>query len=389
MQTKSPYLLVSLVAMLLLQGWAVAANPYSDFSKLGAGFYGTDGNGEIPENLDSVRIGLTTSLTTSAGKQMLAAVTLAIEEANAQGGYRGKPYELMVRADDGPWGTASKKIVELIYEENVWAILGSLDGKRAHLAELIAAKAWIPIVTPTARDRSIDYANVPWMFRCMPDDGRQAEMLLRYAKAQGYQKVMVLSEGEREARRGVERLRQAAQHMRYPISQWLEYSTYAPLDILPHLRKSSFDTLIVWGTPDTLLILLPDLRRAVPGIPILSSSEATFIPAARLGEILDGLVVTAPYDLSRPSPKLRAFQQEFEAATSEFASPIAVFSYDAMRMLIGAIGIAGLNRVQIRDALNNLRFDGLTGEIHFDNLGGNPTSPVLLTLQVDQWRRIN
>jgi ABC-type branched-subunit amino acid transport system substrate-binding protein len=70
-------------------------------------------------------------------------------------------------------------------------------------------------------------------------------------------------------------------------------------------------------------------------------------------------------------------------------SPIALYSYDAARLVIRAIETAGLNRMRIRDELTRISFDGLTGKIQFNSLRGNISEPVLMSLKDGRWQRLN
>ncbi|MBD3856793.1 MAG: ABC transporter substrate-binding protein [Acidobacteria bacterium] len=114
-----------------------------------------------PEHVDSVKIGFlgpieaTVSVATGGasheeplGRKMLQGAQLAIEHANARGGYRGSktPYELVVRNDNGLWGASGNEIVHLAYRENVWAILGTIDGANSHIAIRVALKAEVPMM---------------------------------------------------------------------------------------------------------------------------------------------------------------------------------------------------------------------------------------------------
>ena len=59
---------------------------------------------------------------------MLHGAQLAIEEANARGGYGGTPFRLMVHNDQALWGAASNEMVKIAYDEKVWPMLGSISG---------------------------------------------------------------------------------------------------------------------------------------------------------------------------------------------------------------------------------------------------------------------
>src|SRR4030042_1135306 len=80
-------------------------------------FYGAGREKLPPTDLKEVRIGflgpLEGSIISGLGRQMLQGATLAIEEANKKGGYRGIPYKLMVHNDVGLWGAAANEVVKM------------------------------------------------------------------------------------------------------------------------------------------------------------------------------------------------------------------------------------------------------------------------------------
>ena len=54
---------------------------------------------------------------------MLQGATLAMEEANKKGGYKGIPFVLMPHNDAGLWGAAANEVVKMDDEKD-WAISG-------------------------------------------------------------------------------------------------------------------------------------------------------------------------------------------------------------------------------------------------------------------------
>jgi hypothetical protein len=55
----------------------------------------------------------------------LRGAQLAVAEANARGGYGGKPFRLQIHNDAATWGASSNEIVKMVYDEKVWAMLAS------------------------------------------------------------------------------------------------------------------------------------------------------------------------------------------------------------------------------------------------------------------------
>ena len=364
------------------------SDPYFDFSNAGAKFYGHGRELKEPVGLKSVRIGVMGPEKASEGKQLRHSVEMALEEANKKGGYHGIPYEMVFRSDDGPWGTASKQVVRLAYEDNIWAIIGGLDGHHAHLAELVVAKAWVPVITPCAADFTIDYANVPWVFRCIPDDNRQAGALLDFARERGYKRIVVLTELQREAYIGFQRLKETSWRKRYPLALHIQYSSNHPEHVLPRLRGMSMDALVIWGSHGSVIPLIGVLRKAGITVPVLGPSALATPKMAKAAHLWGELIVAAPCDLSRDDPEFLNFKQRYEKRTGTSPSPVALFTYDTSCLLIKVIEKTGLNRVRIRDELAKASFNGLTGNIRFNSLGGNRAEPVLMTLEGGGWVRL-
>src|SRR5579871_3947793 len=102
------------------------------------------------KDLTEVRIGFLGPISQhkdeALGKMMLDGASLAIEEANAAGGYGGKPFKLMLHNDSAIWGASSNEIVKMSYEEKDWAMLGSISGDTTHIALRVSLKSEMPIM---------------------------------------------------------------------------------------------------------------------------------------------------------------------------------------------------------------------------------------------------
>jgi branched-chain amino acid transport system substrate-binding protein len=371
---------------LIVQG---PQKPYFDFSTAGSGFNGPGRELPDPEGLTSVRIGVLGPGKDVEGLQMRTGVRMAVEEANRRGGYKGIPYEMVFRSDDGPWGMAAKQVVDLAYEDKVWTIIGGLDGQRTHVAELVVSKAWVPVVTPTASDMSIDYANVPWVFRCAPTDSREAELLLDFVQQQGHRHVAVLTEAQRDGYTGFLRLQEAAGRKNIHLDAHWQFPTGSPEEVVPRLVGIDSDALIIWGSPGPSLTLLRAIRKAGVKIPVLGPSSLASADITADSSWVGDLVVAAPYDLSRQDSELLAFSARFKDLTGMPPTPIALLSYDATLLVAKAIGTAGLNRMRIRDELSRMSYDGVGGKTQFNSLRGNIREPVILTLRNGRWESPN
>jgi len=75
----------------------------------------------------------------------------------------GDRYLLAPVDADLPWGQASSELVRLLYEGNAMGIV-AVGRNAAHLAEQLAAKAFVPVVAISS-DSALTAVNLPWIFR--------------------------------------------------------------------------------------------------------------------------------------------------------------------------------------------------------------------------------
>jgi branched-chain amino acid transport system substrate-binding protein len=136
-----------------------------------------------PKNVTEVRIGFFGPIEHNPeqvfGLRMLHGAQLAVEEANARGGYGGKPFKLMLHNDydnwqaktvygeERPtdptiWGSASNEVVKMVYDDQDWAILGSISSESTHIALRMALRTEIPIVNSASTDPTIPETYIPW-----------------------------------------------------------------------------------------------------------------------------------------------------------------------------------------------------------------------------------
>lgn len=383
----SPVVMQSLALLGLLTSAMGGQRPYQDFSEQGVRFYGPGRELEPPDTLTAVRLGVTGPAQGIPGAQLRQGVELALAEANAAGGHKGLPYRIVFRPDDESWSIVARQVVRLVHKDEVWGVIGSLDGERAHAAELVVAKLWAPVITPGAADLTIDFANVPWVFRLMPQDRCQADLLLRAAHERDLHRVVLATEGSRDARLASERVNEAAHALGHPLHIHLEFNAYDARTAVPRLVAAGGDALLLWARPETAIQLITSLRERGVDLPVFVSGSLVRPELAQAPQDLGQVFGAAPFDLESHDPVLVRFRQKFRQLTGELPGYTAAYGYDAAKLFTNAIAEVGLNRVRICDWLLGVRQHGVTGEIRFNSLGGNLQEPVLVELRDGRWRR--
>jgi branched-chain amino acid transport system substrate-binding protein len=301
------------------------------------------------------------------------AASMAIDEANAGGGYRGLPFALLARWSENPWGSGVAEVARLAYEDHVWALLGSVDGPGTHLAEQVVAKARLPLVSPVSTDVSVNLAGVPWMFSLAPSDALWAGVLVdRLLGEIGASDFILLAGTDHDSRLASQAmLLELARRDRSP-------SLRADLEPSP---GGSTTTLEPWITPSPAAVLLAAgpkhsaqivLRLRELGFegPVFGTPQMGRNAFLNVLEDVDSTVVLP--DLLPSSTALEAFVSRFRERTGRTPDWAAAYTYDATQLLLAAIDRAGLNRARIRDQLAAMHlWEGLTGPIDWDPTGQN------------------
>jgi branched-chain amino acid transport system substrate-binding protein len=338
-----------------------------------------------PEQLESVKIGFlgpimpTVSVATGGsshneealGLAMLRACRLAIEQANAHGGYhrRNIPFELCVRNDNALWGASGSEVIHLAYKDNVWAIIGGVDGANTHIAIRVSLKIEIPWMTPGDLDPTYIETNIPWVFRCIGDDRQQNYILLDYLfRKMDCQRVAIIRSSNRYGRFGVREIRDGARRLGRPIAIEMAYRGGADnFDIqLDRIQAYDPEAIVHWGNGDDAARILNAMRARGWTQPFLTCDRAVtreFIELA--GSNAEGVIASYPWNPDRDDPNLAAFRNAFQARWGVEPDTYAAHAYDGMNMLLWAIQNAGLNRAKIRDVLAHRPdpFPGVTGNI--------------------------
>jgi ABC-type branched-subunit amino acid transport system substrate-binding protein len=345
-----------------------------------------------PKDLTEIRIGLFAPIENNSesvlGIRMLHGAQLAVEEANASGGYGGKPFKLMLHndynnwqakavygdvrpTDPAIWGSASDEAVKMAYDEQVWAIFGSISSESTHIALRVALRAELPVVSSANSDPTVPETTIPWYFGAMQDDRQQYQTLARRIYTElGLKRVAVLRASSRYGRFGLGKFLDASRRLGHPVVMEQVFQP-GDTDYAKQLR------VITSSRPDGVLLVGDELEAAT----ILKQMRAAGMRQrvfgayrtlgdkllAEAGDAAEGFEAVYPYDPSQTDPRWLDFNRRFKQRFNEKPEQFASMAYDTMNMLLDSICKAGLNRARIHDALADIeRYNGVTGQMVFD-----------------------
>ncbi len=328
------------------------------------------------------------------GIKMLQGARLAIEEANARGGYlkRKIPFELDISNDNGLWGASGNEIIKQAYRDHVWAILGTIDGANSHIAIRVALKAELVMMNTGDTDPTFIETNIPWVMRCIGDDRQMGYLLIDYmVRKMGHKRIGIIRGSNRYGRFGVREVNDSARRLQEPVLIEMAYKVGAT-DFslqLQRMKAYNLDAVVHWGDAQEGALILNQMRAMGMQQPFYASDRAVsdeFVKIA--GKNAEGVVAGFPWNPDNKSPLFAAFRERFKARFGEEPETYAAHAYDGMNMLIWAVQNAGLNRAKIRDVLayRNTPFHGVTGDIRFSAALDDIGEVFLARYESGRWR---
>ncbi|MGA7105911.1 MAG: ABC transporter substrate-binding protein [Candidatus Deferrimicrobiaceae bacterium] len=331
------------------------------------------------ENAEPIRIGVLAPLSgpfASGGSAFLQAVTLAAEQANAEGGVLGRHVALVVADTQGRVDIARSEALRLTSQEKVFALVGAyLSEETVGVIEVAAASRSVLIVPVAATAEITDlvrrkYDRYRYVFRVGYSIPQWAGMMADFLGGRGIARYAFVGAGIRWNRELAKELRQAL--VRKGIVPVYE-TFYSP-------RNPAFEPVAVAVTarsPEFLVLGDPG-GNAAEFVKRVREGGATF-PILSVGGALGDARVAATLPLSAPLYVQAAAWKGASAEATRYAeaferrygySPVGysdTLPYDAATILFSAIRAAGrTDSDAVVTALENGAFPAIAGTYRFD-----------------------
>jgi branched-chain amino acid transport system substrate-binding protein len=277
----------------------------------------------------------------------------------------------MIHNDQATWGASSNEIVKMAYDENVWAMLGSLNADSTHIALRVTLKAEVPIVNSASTDPTIPETIIPWYLTTIQDDRVQSYTLARRIYTDvGLGRIALLRVNSRYGRFGVLKFKDVSRRLGHPVvieQKWM------PGDVDFHrqlriINESRADGIVIWGDQEQAATIVKEMRELGMKQRVFGSFR-TIGPGMldSAGPAAEGFEAVYPFDPTRDDPQWLAFKDRFRKRFQKEPEVFASLAYDTMNILLQSMCKAGLNRGKIRDALTGVeQYKGVTGAMAFD-----------------------
>jgi ABC-type branched-subunit amino acid transport system substrate-binding protein len=297
------------------------------------------------------------------GNEPWQAAQMAIEEANATGGWQGKQFRLVPAWSGSPWAAGAARLAKAVYDNQVAAIVGGIDGPTTHLAEQITVKARLPLLNPISSDKTVNGAGVPWVFSCTPADDLVAPVLADEIAARiGEKPFVFVSADQHDAKLFTEELTNSLEKLHMTPRLRFEYKpqTAGPGELADRIIQVDPTAVVLAAGAAHSAKLVKGLRAAgykgiVFGGPWMGRGQF----ARDAGAAGEGCLFPLLFAAGKQSEEFAAAFSRRSGVPPDYAS---AHTYDAVRELIAAIRKAGPNRARTFDALRSLSpWEGVTG----------------------------
>ncbi|MCC6335309.1 MAG: ABC transporter substrate-binding protein [Myxococcales bacterium] len=314
-------------------------------------------------------------------------IELALEEANAAGGVKGKKLAVRVYDDQSKPEEAAAATTRLITQDKVVAILGEVASSNSLAMAPIAQEAKVPMVSPSSTNPKVTEVG-DYIFRVCFIDPFQGFVMARYAHEElKFKKVAILTDKKSAYSEGLTEVFQ--RKFAEMGGKIVGVEAYAKGDTdfraqLTNIKKLKPEGLYVPGYYQDVAIIAEQARELGLKVVMMGGdgwdSEKLFELG---GSAVEGSFVSNHYSADDPSPRVQDFIKKYQAKFGAVPDSLAALGYDAANVTIEAMRRApDLSGPSLRAAIAATRdFPGVAGTITLDEKR-NPVKPaVVLTIE--------
>ena len=305
---------------------------------------------------------------------------LAVDEINKAGGVDGKQIEVTDKDNKSELSEASTVSTNLVTQAKVNAIVGPATSGGSGAAITNAAKASVPLITPSGTQDDLTKGQ-DYLFRATFIDSFQGKILSKYVtdnlKAK---KVVLYYDNSSDYAKGIAKAFQEEYK-----GEIVATETFASKDTdfqaaLTKFKGKDFDALVVPGYYTEAGKIVNQARGMGIDKPIVGGdgfNSEEFISQATPAAATNVYYVSGYSTSGDMTAKAKKFLEAYKAKYNEEPSMFSALAYDSVYMVAEA-SKGAKNSVDIKENLAKLKdFEGVTGSITMDK-NHNPVKSALM-----------
>ncbi len=326
-----------------------------------------------------LKIGLVVPLSGGSagpGIALQRGVLEAAERLNSQGGVNGMTVKIISEDDESNPVKTVSAVKKLITEDKVVAIIGSNASSCTLAAMEEAARAEIPLVTPSSSSDDITQQGNEWIFRVTASNGTQATALVDYAVETLELSDFAIVHSSDDY--GTNALKAVAARLKdkYNIEP-LVVEAFQPKDRdfssqMTKVKNSGAKGLFFLAMYDPVALGSRTLSQMGYQVQIMGLGALTDVKLIELGgDAVLGAINTQMYVPEGKTEEDKAFIQAFQTKYDTLPNYYAALAYDSLMVIADAVRRGeSIVPKDIRDELRKtVDFPGIGGNLTFDETG--------------------
>jgi branched-chain amino acid transport system substrate-binding protein len=305
--------------------------------------------------VEPYKIGVLLPLTGSLsrfGRYFEQGATLAVEDFNATSGIPVSFVKADTHGDPVDAVSASRK---LIVEEGVIAVLGSVFSVPS-MAAAIECNGWkVPVLSPLSSDQRIDEIG-PWVFQTRIPKTVEVAAVVRLAiQDLLLRRFAVLAPSTDDRRLLAEYFMQEVRNRGGKIvaEQYYNEGDTDFKEQLDAIRQAAPEALFIPGSPEELLLLLPQVSFYDLQLQLLGLSNWNSDKLLRLSQReLEGAIFPRETFYGKTRETYQQFVTRYTQVYGDDVHPVADAGYFGMRLLLQGLSSGVVDREQMRAFLN-------------------------------------
>ncbi|QSQ20075.1 ABC transporter substrate-binding protein [Pyxidicoccus parkwayensis] len=329
-----------------------------------------------PTDANTILLGEVGSLTgpeATFGISARNGIELALNEANAAGGVKGKKLAVRVYDSQGRPEEGAQAATRLITQDKVVVILGEAASSVSMAMAEKAQAAGVPMITPTSTSPEVTKKG-DYIFRVCFIDDFQGLVMAKFARENlKLSKVAVLRDNKAAFSMGLADV--FTQKFKEMGGEIVSDESYSKGDTdfraqLTAIKQLKPEAVFVPGYYTDVGIIARQSREVGLKVPLLGGDGWDSDKLYELGgSALEGSFFSNHYSPDNPDPALQQFLKKYKEAYGAVPDSVGVLAYDAARVAIEAMKRApDTSGPALRDAIAATKdFPGVSGRITLDS----------------------
>jgi branched-chain amino acid transport system substrate-binding protein len=313
------------------------------------------------------------------GEDQLNAAKLAVQEANAKGGIKGRQVEIVEGDDQADPKQAAIVAQKLVSTDGVLGVIGHFNSGSSIPASATYNRADLTMISPGSTNPKLTDQGFKNVFRVVGRDDQQGEIIGKYAVDTLKAKVIVVLHDKTAYGQGLAEFFRKTVEAGGAKVVYFEGITQGDKDfraVLTKVKGLNPDALFFGGVFTESGLIASQARQVGITASFLSgdgSKEESFIKTL-------GADTSKVYISSVAQVNSKDFGASYQKTYQRAPGPYAPYAYDAARILLASIAKAPGDALPDRKTvMENVAatkdFPGLGGPINFDSKGDPVKAP--------------